>query len=375
MPSHTNPGARVLRIGLDIAAIVIGVGLACLGLLALRRRRSNAAVSGPDLESLSELATAFGGSDDTATIARELLERVEPLVGVELSLLYIVDDERRVASGLLGRDHGMELDWFRDLTVDLDTEPSGVSPAGFEAAPFAVYDIGASAIVSPRLAQATGARSAAFVPLLANERVIGVLVVGTTSGLRTFSSEELTLLKTVAGEAALALDRTRPTAALRAGRERERFVAQIPGRRGSGIGAGRSVAQSAAGVRSELDVDALLAVAVRETGSALAVDRCFIRLGDAEDSIPIAAQWHTAGHAPVESGKRLAGSNLAVRRRETVVIEDVERAPELADASLGGTGGLLELGSRAVLAAPILVFDQLIGVLTLHRAEPGRWSP
>src|SRR3954469_8933333 len=238
MPSHTNPGARVLRIGLDIAAIVIGVGLACSGLLALRRRRSSAGVSGPDLESLSEIATAFGGSDDAATIARELLERVEPLVGVELSLLYVVDDERRIASGLLGRDHGVELDWFRDLTVDLDTEPSGVSTAVFEATPSAVYDIRASGIVSPRVAQAAGARSAAFVPLLANERVIGVLVVGTTSSLRTFSSEELTLLKTVAGEAALALDRTRSTAALRAALERERFVAQISSR-----------------VRSELDVD------------------------------------------------------------------------------------------------------------------------
>jgi len=162
----------------------------------------------------------------------------------------------------------------------------------------------------------------------------------------------------VAGEAALALDRTRSTAALRAALERERFVAQISSR-----------------VRSELDIDALLAVAVRETGSALAVDRCFIRLGEDEDSIPIAAQWHAAGHAPVESGKRLAASNLAMRRRETVAIEDVERAPELADPSLGGTGGLLELGSRSVLAVPILVFDQLIGVLALHRTEPGRWSP
>jgi len=177
----------MLRIGLDIAAIVIGVGLACLGLLALRRRRSGAAVSRPHLESLSEIATAFGGTDDLATIARELLERVEPLVGAELSLLYIVDDEGRIATGSLGRDHGEELAWFRDLTVDLDNEPSGVSTAVFEAAPFAVYDIQASAIVSPRLAQATGARSAAFVPLLANERVLGVLVVGTTSKLRTFS--------------------------------------------------------------------------------------------------------------------------------------------------------------------------------------------
>src|SRR3954447_7319078 len=344
MPSHTNPGARVLRIGLDIAAIVIGVGLACLGLLALRRRRWSAAVSGPDLESLSEIATAFGGTDDTATIARELLERVAPLVGVELSLLYIVDDEWRLATGLLGREHGEELDWFRGLSVDLDNEPSGVSTAVFEAAPFAVYDIRASAIVSPRLAQLTGARSAAFVPLLANERVIGVLVVGTTSSLRTFSSEELTLLKTVAGEAALALDRTRSTAALQDALERERFVARLSAR-----------------VRSELDVDELMRVAVRETAGALRVDRCFIRLGDSEDAIPIAAQWHASGLSAIDSGRRLGLSNLAVRRRQTVAMEDVQQAAELADDSLGGIDGLAELGSRAVLAAPIVVFDELIG--------------
>jgi len=346
----------VLRIGLDIAAVVIGVGLATVGALALRRRqRLGAAVSEPQLESLSDIATAFGGSDDTDSIARELLERVEPLVGVDLAFLYVVDNERRVALGVLGRDHGDELGWFRELVVDLDNEPSGVATAVFEAAPFAVYDVRASKIVSPRLAQATGARSAAFVPLLANERVIGVLVVGTTSGLRAFSSEELALLRTVAGEAALALDRTRSTAALKDALERERFVARISTR-----------------VRSELDVDELLSVAVQETGTALGVDRCFIRLGSTEESIPIAAQWHRGALSPIESGKRLAGSNLAARRRETVAVEDVENAPELATA--GGPEGLLALGTRAVLAVPLVVFDELIGVLTLHRSEPGRWT-
>jgi PAS domain S-box-containing protein len=346
----------VLRIGLDIAAVVIGVGLATVGALALRRRRRlGVAVSEPQLESLSDIATAFGGSDDTDTIARELLERVEPLVGVDLAFLYVVDNERRVAVGVLGRDHGDELEWFRELVVDLDNEPSGVATAVFEAAPFAIYDVRASKIVSPRLAQATGARSAAFVPLLANERVIGVLVVGTTSGLRAFSSEELALLRTVAGEAALALDRTHSTAALKDALERERFVARISTR-----------------VRSELDVDELLRVAVEETGTALGVDRCFIRLGSTEDSNPIAAQWHTGGLSPIDSGRRLAGSNLAVRRRETVALEDVESAPELATA--GGAGELLALGTRAVLAVPLVVFDELIGVLALHRSEPGRWT-
>jgi len=139
--------------------------------------------------------------------------------------------------------------------------------------------------------------------------------------------------------------------------ERERFVARISAR-----------------VRSELDIDELLRVAVRETGTALAVDRCFIRLGSAEDEIPIAAQWHASGLAPIETGKRLAVSNLAVRRRETVAIEDAATAPELEDGSLGGRDTLLRLGSHAVLAVPIAVFDELIGVLALHRKQPRRWT-
>src|SRR5262249_35246369 len=157
------------------------------------------------------------------------------------------------------------------------------------------------------------------------------------------SIEELTALQAAAEDAALALDRTRSTTALAEALERERFVARISAR-----------------VRSELDIDELLSVAVRETGTALDVERCFIRLGDREDAIPIAAQWQADGMAPVESGRRLLVSNLAVRRRETVAIGDVEHARALEDPSLGGTGALLELGSRSVLAVPIVVFDELI---------------
>jgi PAS domain S-box-containing protein len=137
--------------------------------------------------------------------------------------------------------------------------------------------------------------------------------------------------------------------------DRERFVARISAR-----------------VRSELDIDELLRVAVEETGRALNVDRCLIRLGPHGD-IPT-AQWQGVGLAPVKAGRRLAVSNLAVKRRQTLAIEDVETAPDLDDASLGGRDALMTLGSRAVLAVPIVIFDELIGVLALHRNAPGRWG-
>ena len=296
-------------------------------------------------------------ADDAAAIGRELLGRAEDLLGAELGCLFVVDEEARTASGVVGRADRRELDWFRDVTIDLDNEPSGVATAAFEAAPFAVYDANASKIVSRRLVDATGARSVAFIPLLAEEHVIAVLVVGTISQPRAFSTEELALLQRAAGDAALALDRSRSTAALAEALERERFVAQISAR-----------------VRSELNVDELLRVAVRETGTALRAQRCFIRFGNTEDAIPIAAQWHADGMAPIESGRKLAGSNLAVRRRETVVVDDVDSSQVLEDVTLGGTGALLDLGTHALLAVPIVVFDELIGVLTLHRSRVGRWT-
>ena len=111
---------------------------------------------------------------------------------------------------------------------------------------------------------------------------------------------------------------------------------------------------------------------MEETGRALAVNRCLIRLGPHGD-IPT-AQWQETGLEPVKAGRRLAVSNLAVKRRQTLAIENVETAPELDDASLGGRDMLMSLGSRAVLAVPIVIFDELIGVLALHRNTPGRWG-
>jgi PAS domain S-box-containing protein len=170
-----------------------------------------------------------------------------------------------------------------------------------------------------------------------------------------FESDELALLQKVAGEAAPAFDRVRSTSALAEALARERVVARI-----------------ASKVRSELDIDKVLAVAVEETGKALGVDRCLVRHGAAENELT--AQWNVPELEPVPPGGALTVSNLAGRKREPLVIRDVETAPELEDPTLGGVEPLRALGTRAVLAVPIIVFDELLGVLALHRTTPGPWS-
>ncbi|HYX76401.1 MAG TPA: GAF domain-containing protein, partial [Gaiellaceae bacterium] len=188
--------------------------------------------------------------------------------------------------------------------------------------------------------------------------MIGVLVAGTTGERRVFTAEELRPVEALASEAAIALDRTRSSSALDQALARERLVAKISRR-----------------VRAGHDLDAVTRIAVTETGRALGASRCFIRLGEADAPMPVRAEWFADGLGPISgSAEALPVSNLAGRERRTVSVADIENAVELADPSLGSVELLLRLGTRSVLATPVIVFDRMIGVLALHRAEPGPWA-
>ena len=340
------PGGTWLTLGLGLL-----VGLPAILVLRAAARPQGSGVA-PEQDSER---TASSQSDDLDAVAGALLERSEHLGGIELACVLLIDEDTRMATGVVGRVNGRDLDWFSDVRIDLQNEPSGVATAAFEATPFAVYDAAASKIVSSRMVEATGAKSIAFIPVVLAERVIAVVVAGSVSRHRAFTTEELAELRRIAGECALALDRARSTTSLAEALDRERFVARISAR-----------------VRSELDIDELLRVAVEETGHALAANRCLIRLGPHGD-IPT-AQWQETGLEPITASRHLPVSNLAVKRRQTLAIENVETAPELDDLSLGSRATLLSLGSRAVLAVPIVIFEELIGVLALHRTTAGRWS-
>jgi two-component system, OmpR family, phosphate regulon sensor histidine kinase PhoR len=340
--------------------------------LARRRERSLLVTAGRRVLEAEELATERGREADaisrlsdalsravTGHEAAELLfDALESVLGVDTFLLASVDEEEREARGFAAR--GVDESWWREIVLDLDEDVGAIVTVARERTPYAVYDVATAPNINRRLAEAVGAKSAAFVPLISEGRVAGVVVSAAKSDHRHFSPAELELVQGLASEAALALGRTRSDEALHLALERERLVAAI----------GRKV-------RSELDLGAVLKVAVEETAKAVGVSRSFIRLGDVGEPAPILAEWHAAGLEPVGSSAagRLPASNLAVRERRTVAVGDVATAPELEDATLGGRSTLLDLGTQAVLATPILVFDRLVGVFGLHRPEPSRWTP
>jgi two-component system, NtrC family, sensor histidine kinase KinB len=337
----------------------LGLGLAA-GLLIRARfgRRPTARIAAEperELESLRRIAAELARTSDVEGVARALLDEIASLFRVGFVALAFVSDDASEASGFLARAGGKDIAWWRDLRLDLAREPSGIASAVYEASSFAVYDVSGSARVSPRLAAETGAKSAAFVPLISEGQVIAVISVATTDDYRAFSSDDLSVMQTLASEATIALERTRSTIELGEALERERLLATI-GRR----------------LRTELDVDAALASTVAETGQVLGASRCFVRLGE---GLPLAAQWTAHGATPVgDEPDQLPVSTLAALKQRTVAIADVQDSPELTEPSLGDVGFLRSLGARAVASTPMVAQDRTIGVLTAHRDSPRAWS-
>jgi len=316
-------------------------------------------LAGPAPEPKSRLAEALLRSPDAPAAGLLLVREVVDRLGVDFAAVALITEDRRHASGLVCIEHGEEADWWREISVDLEREPSGIATAAFEASPIVVYDVETSARVSPRLAQRVGAKSAVFVPLIASARVHGVLVVATTTDRRVFAKDELATLESLGEDAALAIERRLASSALADALERERIVGGI-----------------ARKVRSELDLDDVLRVAVDEMARATGASRAFIRLDESDDVMPVLVEWDAPGTDPVGiEVTNLPVLNLAVREGQTAAVVDIEQAPELADATLGDLDLLRRIGTRAALATPIVAFDEIIGVFGLHRADPHRWTP
>ena len=312
----------------------------------------------PELDAVAALSTALLGARDVESAGRLILDQVRALLEVDVAFLARISDDGTEATGLVARNAQGDVPWWPEIRIDLRNEPSLIASAAAEATPLQVYDV----VTSPRahrgLVEKVGAKSAVFVPLSTSERVEAVLVAATVDQQRHFDSDDMALLQTVAAEGGLALARARSADELALALERERLVAEI----------GRKV-------RSEGDLGAVLRVAVEEIGRSLRGGRCFIRLGEAGEDMPILAEWDAPGVGPIEgAAPQLPVSNLAVRERRTAAVGDVATAPELQDPVLGGPQVLIDLGTRAVLATPIVVFDRLIGVFGLHRPEPCVWS-
>ncbi|HET8529246.1 MAG TPA: GAF domain-containing protein [Gaiellaceae bacterium] len=327
-------GLNGLELAWESVGVVVGallVGLA-VGLLLRARGRSGAGAAAPrerELASLRRIASELARAVDVEGVVRTLLDEVAALFDVAFAALTFVSEDGREARGYLARSRGQDVDWWRDVRVDLHHESSGIASVVFEASAFAVYDVEGSSRVSPRLAEAVGAKSAAYIPLINGERVIAVISAATTDEHRAFSTDDLAAMQALASEATMALERTRSALALRDALERERLLAAIARR-----------------LRTELDLRAALAATAADTAAAVGASWCAIDL----DGTRVAEWGEPEGEetsVPIGDG---IGTVAATRAGRPWSLDDVALLEGVAaEASLAVRVGRLLDENRARL--------------------------
>ena len=161
--------------------------------------------------------------------------------------------------------------------------------------------------------------------------VIGV-VFAAVRRPRLFDHDELALMQTLASEAGLALERTRSADALADALERERLIARISRE-----------------VRSRRDLDELLRVAVQETAKAARVERCFIRLGEPGEPMPVVAEWAAPGVAAAR-GREPPARRATWRRASAARSRSAtcSRRPSWTTRRSGTSSELIDRSVRAV---------------------------
>ncbi|HWL32430.1 MAG TPA: GAF domain-containing protein, partial [Gaiellaceae bacterium] len=341
-----------------VAALSLAVGATIATVLWRDRGRANQLGPAHDrAPSTSGLSQRLLDASEPADVATLLLDEFATVFELDLANMALIEDEGRVAVLVAAREHGKDHTGLVGQRLALDREPSGINAAVREGTAFTVYDAEHSTVVNQRLNAIAKVKSCVFVPVRAGDEVIGV-VFGAVRRPRVFDEDELGRMQAFAGEAGLALERSRATIALADALERERLISHI-----------------SLELRSRRDADEVLPTVLEEIGTAVNAIRCFIRLGEQGETATLAAEWDAAGVPPLGDAARLPVVNLAARIRRTVAVADVLAAPALDDETLGDVRGLSEHGVRAVLATPIVAQERLLGVLAFHRSLVGEWSP
>lgn len=196
-------------------------------------------------------------------------------------------------------------------------------------------------------------KSAVCVPLLGRERVVGVLVAGRVE-VNGFHLEDVFLLNIIAGQAGIALENAQLFAAERRRREVSNTL--------------REVARI---INSTLDMQQVLSLVLEQLARVVEYDMATVLLR-AGNNLRISAARGFADDAAVV-GKVLDPAQGVIARvleeKHCVVLDNVPITPDWQETQPTENQTL-----HGWIGAPLLVKDQVIGLLSVNRLTPGSYT-
>jgi signal transduction histidine kinase len=291
---------------------------------------------GTRLERLQLLTDAALAHLELEELLAALLARTRELLEVDTCAILLLDEATNelVARAAVGIEEEVE----QGVRI-----PVGRGFAGRVAAvrePVLIPEVNHADILNPILRE-KGIRSMVGVPLIADQRVLGVMHVGSLTP-RNFGRGDVELLQLAADRAAIAIDHARSFAAETRARVRLENLQLVTD-----------------AALAHLELDQLLTVLLPRIRDALAAETCAVLLLSKEGD-ELVARAAVGIEEEVEQGVRIpvgggfAGTVAAERR--PVILPDVDHAHVLNPI-------LREKGIKSLLGVPLIVRGDVLGVL------------
>ncbi|MCH8893749.1 MAG: GAF domain-containing protein [Chloroflexi bacterium] len=302
---------------------------------------------------LQEVSNKVAAAHDTDEVLDLIVNEAARLMGVPAVWIRLLEHDELVTRAATRSALPYVTQGGETRTVPVGENVSGGGYVIATQKPLLIDDIAKSERVLPRArlaAQELGFHRTAVVPLLANDRSIGVLAV-MDKDIGTFTDDEVSLLTAFAGQAALALEKARLLN--EAEREKERSDSLY------------RISNQLAGTH---ETDEVLDLIVNEAARLLRTTAGFIRLLEGEILVARAATESAASYLAdsvanqpalvVEAGSSFSGHVMASKK--PLITEDLQ--VEEANSSFGRLNAQNH-GFHGAAAVPLEANGRAMGVL------------
>lgn len=302
-----------------------------------------------ELQALYDIALSLTSQRELALLLPEIVQQAVELLEAETGSIYLVDQERRelrltTCHGLVAKYNGVTLKPGEGLAgqVFLSGKPLIVDDYRTWEGRAEVYEADQpfTAVIE--------------VPLKWQDEVIGVLAVTDDSSARTFTQADVELATLFANQAAIAIENARLHEAEQAARESADTLREV-----SHV------------VNSTLELDTVLSLVLRQAKRVLTYNTASILL--------FAGSEHTMAAVSGYEDEELVKTEVALRLNESPILHAMSRDHRpivIADVQenkhwvwVPGAENI-----RAWIGAPLLVRDEMIGVLMIDSTQPGDYT-
>jgi signal transduction histidine kinase len=322
--------------------------------LTLRRTMQNQSRSILVREALHTASRRLQSSQDIETVIEATLQgvaQVVPSIGTSIHLLSD-DGNTATVAGIRGFEHKTgPFDSKAAMGYTYSARDSKLNSRTLhDHEAFFLVDFQAEADTWAN-AQMPTLRAWMSVPLIANNKCLGKITVDHDMA-GAYGPEELAIVQTFAAHAAVAI-------------ERARLYSETTNRASQFA----ALARSARSLVSNLDMRAVLQAVVDNARTLTDGEACLMLFQPATDTLePCAFAWGGPWHVGAEDASAASLEQSvclnALREQKIIVIQDLAAEPY--------SQSLIDLKVRSVIALPLSVGEERLGVLEIAWAEPNR---